>query len=420
MIRLDALEILDSRGQPTLAVAAQLEDGTKAWARVPSGASTGSKEALELRDGDPKRFLGKGVEKAVAHVLGPLQDAVAHLSPERQEEVDRALLAADGTPSKSKLGANAILGVSMAVAAAAAKSRGLPLYRYWKQEGPYRLPVPLLNVINGGRHADNNLDLQEFMLVPHGFPTFHRALRAAAEIYQHLKHLLRERNLSTGVGDEGGFAPDLRSDEEALELLVEAIERAGYRPGEEVSLAIDAAASELGQKGRYRVQGEAMEAPSLVALYEKWSRLYPVVSLEDGLGEDDPQGWQALNRALGNRWQLVGDDLFVTSRELILWGQREKLANTVLIKPNQVGTLTETFAALEACRNGGWRAILSHRSGETEDTIIADLAVASGAGQIKTGAPARGERVAKYNRLLLIEKELGEDGMYAGPEFFPR
>ncbi|MBT9259077.1 MAG: phosphopyruvate hydratase [Clostridiales bacterium] len=420
MIRLDAMEILDSRGQPTLAVAARLEDGTQAWARVPSGASTGSKEALELRDGDPERFLGKGVERAVAHVLGPLQDAIAGLSPYRQEEIDRALREADGTPAKSRLGANAILGVSMAVARAAAKSRGVPLYRYWKPRGPYRLPVPLLNVINGGRHADNNLDLQEFMLVPHGFPTFRRALQAAAEIYQHLKNHLREKGLSTGVGDEGGFAPDLKSDEEALELLVAAIERAGYRPEKEVSLAIDAAASELGEKGRYRVQGEALESFGLVALYQRWSRLYPIVSLEDGLGEDDPSGWKALNQALGAQWQLVGDDLFVTQKELILWGQRENLANAVLIKPNQVGTLTETWEALEACEKAGWRAIISHRSGETEDTTIADLAVASGAGQIKTGAPARGERTAKYNRLLLIEKELGDEAVYAGPELFPR
>jgi enolase len=408
-----AREILDSRGNPTLEVEVRLDDGTRGRAAVPSGASTGSREALELRDGD-ERFGGRGVRRAAENVERVLAPAVTGLSAHDQAEVDARLRAADGTPDKARLGANAVLGVSLAVAHAAARSLDVPLYRYLGGPMARVLPVPLLNVINGGRHADNRLELQEFMLVPSGFSRFTEALRAAAEVYHALRGLLRQRGLATGVGDEGGFAPDLATAEEALDLLVAAIERAGYRPGRDVFLAVDAAASELRAEGAYRLEGRRVPADELVGRYAAWAQRYPLVSVEDGLAEDDWAGWQQLTAALGDRLQLVGDDVFVTRAELVERAAREGVANAVLIKPNQIGTLTETWEAVWAAQRAGYRAILSHRSGETEDVTIAHLAVAWGCGQIKTGAPARGERVAKYNELLRIEEELGASAVYAG------
>ncbi len=409
-----AREILDSRGHPTVEVEVVLADGSHGRAAVPSGASTGSREALELRDQDKGRFGGRGVRQAIAHVHESLAPELIGLAAGDQEAIDRRLCEIDGTPNKARMGANAILGVSLAVAAAAARSAGLPLFRYLGGPMAATLPVPLLNVINGGRHADNPLDVQEFMLVPAGLPTFADALRAGVEVYHALRVLLAEKGLATGVGDEGGFAPALRGTEDALEFLVRAIERAGYRPGEQVWLAMDAAASEFYRDGRYHLEGDALDADALTERYGRWCERFPLCSLEDGLAEGDWDGWAGLTRALGSRCQLVGDDLFVTNTEILREGIARGVANAILIKPNQIGSLGETWAAVEMARRAGYRAILSHRSGETDDVTIAHLAVATGCGQIKTGAPARGERVAKYNELLRIAETLGGAAHYPG------
>ncbi|MBX5476856.1 MAG: phosphopyruvate hydratase [Clostridia bacterium] len=416
IVSVRALEILDSRGNPTVEVVVELDDGARGVAKVPSGASTGTNEAVELRDKDRARYRGKGVRNAVSHVEGPIAEAIVGFDAFDQTLIDQTLIELDGTPNKGRLGANAILGASLAVARAAAQSAGLPLYRYLGGPAGRVLPVPLMNVLNGGAHADNNVDLQEFMLAPVGFERFADALRAGAETYHALHELLNERGLATGVGDEGGFAPNLARNEDALELLVRAIERAGYRPGEQVALALDAAASEFHKDGAYHLAGEGrrLDAGELIDLYERWLGQFPLVSIEDGMAEDDWDGWRELTRRLGSRLQLVGDDLFVTNPAIIQRGQREGVANAVLIKLNQIGTLTETLDAIDTTRSFGWRAIVSHRSGETDDATIADLAVATRAGQIKTGAPARGERVAKYNRLLWIEDELEGAATFAG------
>ena len=410
-----AREILDSRGNPTVEVDVTLEDGTVGRAAVPSGASTGTREAVELRDGDKERYLGKGVQKAVANVNDTLAQELTGMDAVDQVAIDNLMLELDGTPNKGKLGANAILGVSLAVAKAAAQSLELPLFRYIGGTSARTLPVPLMNILNGGKHADNNVDIQEFMVVPAGAPSFAEALRLGAEVFHSLKKVLKERGLATGQGDEGGFAPDLKSNEEALELLVEAITKAGLKPGEDVYLAIDAAASELYRDGRYVLAGEGktLTASELVDFYARLAERYPIISLEDGLAEDDWEGWQELTARLGGRLQLVGDDIFVTNTELISRGIAQKVANSVLIKVNQIGTLTETLAAIEMAKGAGYTAVVSHRSGETEDTTIADIVVAANTGQIKTGAPSRSERVAKYNQLLRIEELL------AGSAFFP-
>jgi enolase len=422
-----AREILDSRGNPTLEVDCLLEGGALGRAAVPSGASTGSREALELRDGGD-RFGGKGVTRAVDHVHDEISRAILGMDGRDQVLIDRTLIELDGTLDKSRLGANALLGVSMAVAKAAADQAGLPLYAYLGGPMASLLPVPLLNVLNGGAHADNSVDIQEFMVVPYGFETFSEALRCGAEIYQALKKLLKEKGLSTGVGDEGGFAPNLPNNRTALDLLMQAIEKAGYRPGEQVGLALDVAASELiegsnGQGLRYALAGEGrtrLHSGDLIQLYSDWIDKYPLVSIEDGLAEGDADGWRQLTDELGDRVQLVGDDLFVTNPQILAEGISEGLANSLLVKVNQIGTLTETFKAVEMAKVNSYTNILSHRSGETEDTTIADLAVATQCGQIKTGAPCRSDRVAKYNRLLRIEEELEDAATYPGLSAFPR
>jgi enolase len=415
--------VLDSRGNPTVRVDLTTAGGARGWAMVPSGASTGEHEALELRDGDRTRFGGKGVSRAVANVNGPLADAVRGVPVDDQREVDRRLLEADGTPSKARLGANAVLGVSLAAARARAEASGLPLHASLGGGfGEPVLPVPLLNVVNGGAHADNNVGVQEFMLVPAGFPSFAESLRAGAETYAALKGVLRERGLATGVGDEGGFAPDLGSNEEALELLGEAVRRAGYRPGDQIAVALDVAANELREDGRYALGagGGAIAPADVVELYRQWSRRFPLVSIEDGFAEDDWESWALLTRELGAGVQLVGDDLFVTNPDRLRRGIEGSIANAILIKLNQIGTLTETLDTIRVARSAGYRYIVSHRSGETEDPFIADLAVATGAGQIKTGAPCRAERTAKYNRLLAIEAELASAAAFAGASAFAR
>jgi len=413
-----AYEILDSRGQPTVAVRVVLEDGHEGLARVPAGASTGIHEAVEVRDGG-SRYGGKGVKRAVEHVERVLGPGVVGMSAADQAALDRALIAMDGDPQKARLGANAILGVSLAAARARAAQLGVPLYRHLGGQRARTLPVPLLNVLNGGVHADNNLDIQEFMLVPWGASRFGEAVRMAAEVYMALKARLKGLHLRTAVGDEGGFAPDLGDDREALDLLVAAIGDAGLTPGEEVALAVDVAASELYADGHYRIGGRTYSAEELVGWYEELAKQYPLVLLEDGLAEDDWAGWRVLTERLGTRLQLVGDDLFVTNPDRVRRGIAEGSANAVLVKLNQIGTLTETLETIEVAQRAGWATIVSHRSGETEDTTIADLAVATNAGQIKTGAPARSERVAKYNRLLLIEAD-DPQLTYAGREAFHR
>ena len=400
-----ALEILDSRGNPTVRAGVELEDGSRGWANAPSGASTGVHEAHELRDGDKARYGGKGVLQAVENVRGPLGAAVAGLDARDYQAVDQALLDADGTRSKEKLGANAILALSLASARAGAASAGEPLWRWLCPRAEKVLPVPMMNILNGGAHAANNVDIQEFMIIPRNMPSFPEGLRRCAEVYHALGAILRERKLAAGVGDEGGFAPNLSSDEEALELILQAISRAGYRTGEEMALALDAAASEWAQEGGvYRTPkgGKVYTREQLVDYWAGLAAKYPILSLEDGAAEDDWQGWQLLTRRLGERMQLVGDDLFVTNIRRLKRGLEEGAANAILIKPNQIGTLTETLQAVELAQQKGWGAVMSHRSGETEDPIIADLAVATGCGQIKSGAPCRSERVAKYNRLLEI------------------
>jgi enolase len=417
-----AREVLDSRGNPTVEAVVLLADASLGQAMVPSGASTGTHEAVELRDGDARRFGGRGVLKAVQNVREVIAPALKGMRASRQEEIDRKLLELDGTPDKGGLGANAILAVSLAAAHAAASSRRLPLYRYLGREGPFRLPVPMLNILNGGKHAQDSTDFQEFMVVPAGLPTFREALRAAAEVYQALKSLLQKQGHSANVGDEGGFAPSLGSNREAVELIVEAIESAGYRPGEECFIALDPATSEIYDDGRYVLarEGRSLAPQEMVEFWAEWADAYPIVSIEDGMAEDDWEGWQALAKRLGHKVQLVGDDLFTTNPERIKRGIELEAANAVLIKPNQIGCLTETLEATRIAREAGWANVMSHRSGETEDTTIADLAVAWDTGQIKTGAPCRTDRVAKYNRLLRIEEELGTRGVYAGREVYPR
>ncbi|MEX1265141.1 MAG: phosphopyruvate hydratase [Actinomycetota bacterium] len=411
---LHAREILDSRGNPTVEVDAWLDDAAFGRAGVPSGASTGEHEALELRDGG-KRFGGKGVLGAVGHVNGRIADALRGVDAFDQRGVDAMLLALDGTDAKSELGANAVLGVSMAVAKAAADSNGLPLYRYLGGPNAHVLPTPMMNVINGGAHADNELELQEFMVMPVGAASFGEGLRWGAECFHALKGLLHEKGLATGVGDEGGFAPEIATANDALEWLLRAIEQAGFTPGEDVALAMDPAASELRtDEDHYRLEGVVRTADDMIAFWSDLADRFPVVSIEDGLDQDDWEGWAALTRELGSRVQLVGDDLFVTSGERLERGIREGVANSILIKVNQIGSLTETLDTMALATRSGYTNVVSHRSGETEDTTIADLAVATNAGQIKTGAPSRGERTAKYNQLLRIEEELGEQARYAG------
>ena len=418
-----AREILDSRGNPTVEVEVRLESGAQGRAAVPSGASTGEREALELRDGDKSRYGGKGVRKAVANVHTVLAPKLLGMEAAEQATIDRAMIALDGTPNKGKLGANAILGVSLAVAHAAAAEAGMPLYRYLGGPNARELPVPLMNVVNGGAHADNNLDLQEFMIVPVGAPSFAEALRMAAEVFHTLKALLKKKGLSTSVGDEGGFAPNLGSNEEALALIVQAIETAGYKPGKEISLALDPAASEFYADGRYVMKGEKQaerSAEDMIRYYEGLVRRYPIVSIEDGLSEKDWKGWRMLTERLGRRVQLVGDDIFVTNPEIFAKGIAEGLGNAILIKLNQIGTLTETLETIEMAKRAGYAAVVSHRSGETEDVTIADLAVGLNTGQIKTGSLSRTDRTAKYNRLLRIEEELGAAAVYRGRAAFER
>ena len=417
---IDAREILDSRGNPTVEVEVLLEDGVVARAAVPSGASTGAFEAYELRDGDKGRYGGKGVEKAVAAVVDELGPAVEGIDAADQRIVDATLIATDGSDNKSNLGANAILGVSLAVAKAAALSAELPLFRYIGGPNAHVLPVPMMNVINGGAHADSNVDIQEFMILPVGAESFREALRWGAETYHALKSLLGSKGLSTGLGDEGGFAPDLDSNRAALDLLVEAIGKAGFTPGKDIALALDVASTEFFENGSYTFEGQQKSAAEMSAYYTELVGAYPLVSLEDPIAEDDWEGWAHLTAELGGRVQIVGDDLFVTNPERLGRGIAAHAANSILVKVNQIGTLTETLDAVELAQRNGYTAILSHRSGETEDTTIADLAVATDAGQIKTGAPARSERVAKYNQLLRIEEELGEAAVYAGRSAFPR
>ncbi len=416
-----AREILDSRGNPTIEVDVALESGARGRAAVPSGASTGTREARELRDGDKKRYLGKGVSKAVANVRAVLAPSLLGRDAADQVGIDRKMIALDGTPNKGKLGANAILGVSLAVAKAAAAEAGLPLYRYLGGANAHELPVPLMNVINGGAHADNNLDLQEFMIVPVGAPTFAEALRMAAEVFHTLKALLKKRGLSTAVGDEGGFAPNLGSNEEALALIVQAIDAAGYKPGQDVALALDPAASEFYENGRYVMKGETQAQRSsedMIKYYEGLLSRYPIVSIEDGLSEQDWKGWKMLTERLGQRVQLVGDDIFVTNPEIFAKGIAEGLGNSILIKLNQIGTLTETLETIEMAKRAGYTVVVSHRSGETEDVTIADLAVGLNAGQIKTGSLSRTDRTAKYNQLLRIEEELEGTARYRGRAVF--
>jgi len=418
-----AREILDSRGNPTLEVEVSLESGAWGRAAVPSGASTGKREAVELRDDEAKRFGGKGVQRALKHVEESIGPEIEGMEATEQAAVDQAMIDLDGTPNKSALGANSILGVSLAVARAAADEVGLPLYAYLGGVGARLLPVPLMNVLNGGAHADNGLDFQEFMLVPAGAESFSAAIRMGAEVFHALRTLLREKGLSTGVGDEGGFAPALGSNTAALDLFLLAIERAGYRPGDDVLLALDAAASEFADEGgryRFRVERKERTAEQMVELYESMLEHYPICSIEDGLGEDDWAGWGLMTRRLGRRVQLVGDDIFVTSPAIIQQGIKNGIANAVLVKVNQVGTLTETLEAVELAKRAGYGTVISHRSGETEDTFIADLAVAVNAGQIKAGSLARGERTAKYNQLLRIEEELGQAASWPGRSLFSR
>jgi enolase len=416
-------EILDSRGNPTVEVEVQLESGAWGRAAAPSGASTGKREAVELRDGDSQRYGGKGVQQAVRNVEETIAPELDGMEASEQAGVDQALLELDGTPNKSALGANAILAVSLAVARAAADDAGLPLYAYLGGVGGRLLPVPMLNVVNGGAHADNGIDFQEFMLVPAGADSFSNALRMGVEVFHALKELLKGKKLSTGVGDEGGFAPALASNTAALDLLMEAIENAGYRPGDDVSLALDVAASEFAEdNGRYRLRREnvVLDSEELVTRYEALVDRYPIVSIEDPLGEDDWNGWALITRRLGGRVQLVGDDLFVTNPAIIQQGIQKSIANAVLVKVNQVGTLTETMQAIELAKRAAYGTVISHRSGETEDTFVADLAVAVNAGQIKTGSVARSERTAKYNQLLRIEEELGHAASWPGRSLYSR
>lgn len=418
--RVHARQIIDSRGQPTVEVEVGLESGVIGRAAVPSGASTGVHEALELRDTSDEAFAGKGVGRAVANVVHEIADVLVGTDAANQAVIDRTMIELDGTPNKERLGANAILGVSLASAQAAANDAGLPLYRYLGGARANTLPVPMMNILNGGAHADNSVDLQEFMIAPVGLPTFSRALRAGVEVYGALKGVLKDRGLSTSVGDEGGFAPDLESNEAALGIIMEAIEKAGYTPGEDIALALDCANSEIYSEGTYRLAGEDrdLDSAGMVEFLTDLSNRYPIISIEDGMDEDDWDGWKQLTDSIGDRVQLVGDDLFVTNPERLARGIELGVGNAILIKVNQIGSVTETLAAMEMGAGAGYRSMVSHRSGETEDVFIADLAVATGAGQIKTGAPARSERVAKYNQLLRIEEQLGHSATYPGKAAF--
>ena len=416
-----AQEILDSRGNPTVEVEVLLEDGSRGRAAVPSGASTGVHEALELRDGDPSRFLGKGVTKAVGNVNDIIAQELKGWDATDQEGIDASLCQLDGTSNKANLGANAILGVSLAVAKAAARSKGQPLYRYLGGGDATTLPVPMMNIVNGGAHGGWQTDFQEFMVMPVGAGSFREALRWGAEIYHTLKKVLKEKGYNTNVGDEGGFAPSFKKgNSEAIEVILKAVQQAGYSAGDQVMIALDPATSEIYEDGQYqlRTEGKSLSSEEMIKLWEQWVKLYPIISLEDGLAEDDWEGWSALREAIGGRVQLVADDLLVTTVERFKKGIERKAANSILIKLNQIGSLSETIATVEMARKAGWTAVISHRSGETEDTTIADLAVALNAGQIKTGAPARSDRVAKYNQLLRIENELGDRALYPGRDAF--
>ncbi len=413
-------EILDSRGNPTVEVEVELLDGSRGRAAVPSGASTGAHEAVELRDGDQRRYGGKGVLKAVEHVNQEIAERLVGMDAVDQKAVDAALIDLDGTPNKSRLGANAILGTSLATAKAAAEATGLPLYRYLGGPGVSTLPVPMCNILNGGKHAVDSTDFQEFMVMPLAADSFREGIRWAVEVYQSLKQVLHDAGYSVNVGDEGGFAPSLKTNEAALEYILKAIDHAGYRPGEQIGIALDPATSELFEGGKYHLakEGRQLSSEEMVEFWAGWCDKYPIVSIEDGLAEDDWEGWHLLRRRLGDRVQLVGDDLLVTNTERLARAIREQAANSILIKLNQIGSLSETLAAVEMAKRARWTAVISHRSGETEDTTIADLAVATGTGQIKTGAPARTDRVAKFNQLLRIEEELGAQATYAGREAF--
>ena len=417
-----AREILDSRGNPTVEADVVLESGATGRAAVPSGASTGSREAIELRDGDAKRYFGKGVLKAVEYVNTEIAEALLGLDGEEQTRIDHILCELDGTENKSRLGANAMLAVSCAVAKASAEDAGLPLYRYFGGAGPMSLPVPLMNVINGGAHANNSVDLQEFMIVPVGAPSFKEALRWGAEVFHTLKKIIGNKGWPTQVGDEGGFAPDLKSNEEALTLLMQAIETAGYKPGEQIALSLDCAASEFYKDGKYVLAGEGRSLTNveLTDLWADWAARYPIISIEDGMAEGDWDGWKMLTDKLGKKVQLVGDDVFVTNPKILREGIQKGIANSILIKINQIGTLSETFAAIEMAKRAAYSNVISHRSGETEDSLIADLAVGSNAGQIKTGSLSRSDRTAKYNQLIRIEEDLGDIASYAGADVYSR
>ena len=417
IVDITAREILDSRGNPTIEADVTLDSGVVGRAAVPSGASTGEREAVELRDGDKSRYLGKGVLNAVQSVEEQIAPALAGMSAQDQMGVDNAMLELDGTPNKAKLGANAILAVSLATARAAAEDVDMPLWRYLGGPMARTMPVPMMNILNGGAHATNTVDFQEYMIVPIGAETFRDALRMGAEVFHALKKVLVKRGLATGVGDEGGFAPDLKTDEDALKLVIEAIESAGFAPGQEIAIALDCAASELFKGGTYdfkKSKAGTMDAQGMIDMYARWMELYPIVSIEDGLAENDWDGWQAMTSQLGTKVQLVGDDLFCTNSEILARGIENDVANSILIKVNQIGTLTETLLAMELAKSAGYASIVSHRSGETEDTFIADLAVGTGAGQIKTGSASRTDRVAKYNQLLRIEEALGDAAEYPG------
>jgi len=415
-----AREILDSRGNPTVEADVFLKSGHMGRAAVPSGASTGSREAIELRDGDNKRYLGKGVLTAVANVNGEIKNALLGKAADHQAELDKIMIDLDGSPNKNRLGANALLSVSMAAAKAAAAARQLPLYRYLKQNDEYRMPVPMMNIINGGSHADNSVDLQEFMILPVGAPSLREAVRYGAEVFHSLKKVLSKRGMNTAVGDEGGFAPDLPSNESALEVILEAIDKAGYKAGQDIFIGIDAASSEFYRDGKYDLASENRQLSSaeFTELMSAWCGKYPIISIEDGQDENDWDGWKIMTDALGGKIQLVGDDLFVTNTKILQQGIDKKIANSILIKVNQIGTLTETLAAIDLAKRSNYTAVVSHRSGETEDATIADIAVATGCGQIKTGSLSRSDRVAKYNQLIRIEAELGNKAIYPGRAAF--
>ena len=413
-------EILDSRGNPTVECDVLLESGTMGRAAVPSGASTGSREAIELRDGDKARYLGKGVLRAIEHINTEISEAVLGLDASEQAFLDKTLIDLDGSDNKGRLGANATLAVSMAVARAAAEESGLPLYRYFGGMGAHQLPVPMMNVVNGGAHANNNLDLQELMIIPVGAPSFREAVRYGAEVFHALKKIIHDKGMSTAVGDEGGFAPNVASHEAAIQMILEAIDKAGYKPGEQIAIGLDCAASEFWKEGKYHLDGEGLQltAAEWTDILANWCDKYPIVSIEDGMHENDWDGWQLLTERLGKKVQLVGDDLFVTNTKILQVGIDKRVANSILIKINQIGTLTETFAAIEMAKRANYTAVISHRSGETEDSTIADIAVGTNAGQIKTGSMSRSDRIAKYNQLLRIEEDLGDVAAYPGRAAF--